>query len=206
MSAKEVFEIGGAVLLSLGGAGALLFALSSWLGKVWATRILEQEQAKHAEQLSRLKGELDKMIHVHRVQFEAEFRALKDIWQAASGLRSHISALRPRMSVTESSEGYDECFWKRYQGFQAALNTFQNAIDDNAPFYSDELFREVDALLRIAKHEEVFVHAEKVKDAQWFKDGEESRQQFFQQATVVGATMRKRIEQLAVRAGEASAQ
>ncbi len=83
-----------------------------------------------------------------------------------------------------------------------ALNTFQSAIDDNAPFYSEEVFREVDALLRIAKHEQVSVQIGRINDPEWFKDGEESRQRFFQQADVVGAAMRKRLGQLAVRAGE----
>ena len=38
------FELAGAVLFSIGSAGAILFALSSWLGKVWASRILERER------------------------------------------------------------------------------------------------------------------------------------------------------------------
>lgn len=38
------FELAGAILFSVGTAGAILFALSSWLGKVWASRILERER------------------------------------------------------------------------------------------------------------------------------------------------------------------
>ena len=38
------FELAGAILFSVGSAGAILFALSSWLGKVWASRILERER------------------------------------------------------------------------------------------------------------------------------------------------------------------
>ena len=58
MTATEVFEVGGAVLLSLGGASALLFGLSSWLGKVWAERILSREKAEQAKELEDFKKRL----------------------------------------------------------------------------------------------------------------------------------------------------
>lgn len=38
------FELAGAILFSIGSAGVIIFALSSWLGKVWATRILDREK------------------------------------------------------------------------------------------------------------------------------------------------------------------
>ena len=40
----QLFELAGAILFSVGSAGVILFALSSWLGKVWANRILEHER------------------------------------------------------------------------------------------------------------------------------------------------------------------
>jgi hypothetical protein len=40
----EPFEIAQAVLLSLGGGGAIVFGLSSFLGKVWAQKILQSEK------------------------------------------------------------------------------------------------------------------------------------------------------------------
>ena len=43
MSFQDVFQIASAVLLSLGTGGAIVVGLSSWLGKVWASRILEKD-------------------------------------------------------------------------------------------------------------------------------------------------------------------
>jgi hypothetical protein len=54
---------------------------------VWANRILEQDRRRYAEEIERVKNELertskrlqaelDKAVHVHRVQFETEFKAL----------------------------------------------------------------------------------------------------------------------------------
>jgi hypothetical protein len=66
----QFFEIAGAILFSIGSAGILLFALSSWLGKVWANRILERERnalevlketylKEHSEKIATYKSVVD---------------------------------------------------------------------------------------------------------------------------------------------------
>lgn len=49
MTAKDIIEIAAASIASIGGSGLLIFGLSSWLGKVWANRILENEKHEHAK-------------------------------------------------------------------------------------------------------------------------------------------------------------
>ena len=51
----NAFEIAQAVLLSVGGGGLIVLALSSWLGKVWANRILEADRLKYSEQIEHIK-------------------------------------------------------------------------------------------------------------------------------------------------------
>jgi kynurenine formamidase len=63
----EVWSIAGAVLASIGGGGVLLLALSSWLGKIWANRILEGDKAKYQKEFAELKSELDRRLHAHNV-------------------------------------------------------------------------------------------------------------------------------------------
>jgi hypothetical protein len=58
MTITDVFSIATTVILSVGGGGIIVFALSSWLGKIWANRLMEAERAKHAEELERLRSEL----------------------------------------------------------------------------------------------------------------------------------------------------
>lgn len=63
-------ELAGAILFSIGSAGAILFALSSWLGKVWANRLLEKERnelailketflKEHGEKITTYKAVID---------------------------------------------------------------------------------------------------------------------------------------------------
>lgn len=59
-----------ASILSVGGGGAIVVGLSSWLGKVWANRLMEIERAKHAQDLVKLQSEL-------RHESEAALSALR---------------------------------------------------------------------------------------------------------------------------------
>lgn len=58
MTLQEVLTIGAAVVASLGGGGLIVFCLSSFLGKVWADRLMESERARHNQELERLRATL----------------------------------------------------------------------------------------------------------------------------------------------------
>lgn len=66
-----MFEFVGTVLFSIASAGAILFGLSSWLGKVWASRILERER----NELSLLK---QAFIKEHNEKFAA-YKAVTNV-------------------------------------------------------------------------------------------------------------------------------
>ena len=55
MSWEDALKLVSAFLASVGGAGAIIFGLSSWLGKVWANRILEADRVKYQTQLEVIK-------------------------------------------------------------------------------------------------------------------------------------------------------
>ena len=59
MDWEVVFKFITASLVSVGAGGALVFALSSWLGKVWARRIIAGESHKLNKDLEKAKRELD---------------------------------------------------------------------------------------------------------------------------------------------------
>lgn len=42
---EQILSVVGSILFALGGGAAIVFALSRWLGGVWANRILENERA-----------------------------------------------------------------------------------------------------------------------------------------------------------------
>src|SRR5262245_26311166 len=125
MTLRAVIEVAAAILVSLGGAGAIVIAAASWLGKVWANRILESDRRRYGEELERvrseletsrrlLQAELDKAVHVHRVQFETEFRVLAEIWEKLAVLRSAMGGLRPIADIIDPDEDPDVRLKRRF--------------------------------------------------------------------------------------------
>jgi hypothetical protein len=58
MSWEDVLKIVTATIASVGVGGALVLALSSFIGKIWAARILENEKHQLLEKLEQTKSEL----------------------------------------------------------------------------------------------------------------------------------------------------
>lgn len=86
------FQLAAAIIASLGGGGALVFGLSSYLGKLWADRALEKERHKYAGILEAAKSELeratnryqvelDSLTLVHRLRTTEEFSRLGQLWR-----------------------------------------------------------------------------------------------------------------------------
>lgn len=74
MSLEEVFKFVGASIFSVLPAGAVIVALATWLGKVWADRILARETNELKRQLSESQHKLD----ISLKQAERELDFLKD--------------------------------------------------------------------------------------------------------------------------------
>jgi hypothetical protein len=65
-SAAAIWELAGAIIVSLGGGALLVVALSSWLGKVWATRIADAERSRLAKEVEGYKTELQQLVEDRR--------------------------------------------------------------------------------------------------------------------------------------------
>ncbi len=146
-----------------------------------------------------LQGELDKAVHVHRVQFETEFRVLSDIWTKLSLLRAAMGGLRPRMDVVDPDEDPKERLARRLRRFEEAFDTFVRAVDDQSPFYPEEIFQELSAALQIARRESTSVSVERPEQkAAWFKEGVANFDALVQSANRVSSLIRKRLSDLQV--------
>ncbi|WP_162926416.1 hypothetical protein [Teredinibacter purpureus] len=73
----EAFEIAQAVLLSLGGGGLIILSLSSFLGKVWAQRILESEKSEHEKEISEFKTRLSSLAHQKSLNYQQKLDLYK---------------------------------------------------------------------------------------------------------------------------------
>jgi len=93
----SVFEISAAILASIGGAAVIMLGLSSWLGKVWANRILEQDRLKYASELENLRNQLrldsQRQELIFSKYFEGQFKLYNDLWVSLVELQSGVDML-----------------------------------------------------------------------------------------------------------------
>jgi hypothetical protein len=153
MSWLEAAKIGSVVLTSLGGGAAIVIALSSWLGKVWATRLMQNEQAKHDAALEHLRAQLHQQTtneielvkrqldiaatsHLREVQEKlAIYRLVADL--VADILGDFDRASWNGVTLATSRERYDQFNKGRMKAYgymamlapQAVMDAFDAVID-----------------------------------------------------------------------------
>lgn len=83
---------------TVGGVSVFVLGLSAWVGRVWATRIADTEKARHAQELERLKLELElTKTQIQRIS-EAKFKLYNDLWASLQDVRSIGDRLWERAS------------------------------------------------------------------------------------------------------------
>lgn len=126
MDWSEAFKVGLATLAALGGSGALVLLLSGWLGRVWASRILENEKAQHQQILLIFQRETSQLLEQERAKFQRELqeishRAAQDLQKAKErsdailkGLESELATRRQvhALQFEREFKNYSET-WKK---------------------------------------------------------------------------------------------
>lgn len=78
MSWTEIGQLSAAILASLGGAGAIVIGFSSYLGKLWADRLMRSEKAAHETALMKLRNELEHDTRSKITALETDLSIFKD--------------------------------------------------------------------------------------------------------------------------------
>jgi hypothetical protein len=131
MEWETVLKFVTASIVSIGAGGAIIFALSSWLGKVWASRILNNEKHKLESELEKTKRELD-VIKETTLRFQNDkiltYRAIVDV--VARILSSFDSHQMGRLQPHEVGSRFDEFNEQRMRvyGYLAMLSP-QSVMD-----------------------------------------------------------------------------
>jgi hypothetical protein len=96
MTFEETIKIATTILLSLGGGGIIVFALSNWLGKVWANRIMAEERAKYERELTELRLKLEKDNQENLSKLQTDLEIYRDTY-----LKAHNDKLTIYRLVTD---------------------------------------------------------------------------------------------------------
>lgn len=98
MTTQNIIEMVAGVIVSIGGGGVIVFALSSWLGKVWANRLMQNEKAEHARALEALRNQLTNETESYKVKLRKSEFIFEKEYQAASEFVSLRRSFLPNFS------------------------------------------------------------------------------------------------------------
>ncbi|MDF5615367.1 hypothetical protein P7M48_12040 [Vibrio parahaemolyticus] len=76
---ESAFNIAQAILVSLGGGAAIVLGASSFLGKLWAQRILQKEQSKMALEIEEYKNKLGELTANKQINYYQKLELYKSV-------------------------------------------------------------------------------------------------------------------------------
>ena len=127
MKLGDILYIAGAIVFSLGGGAALVIALSSWLGKLWAQRIIQSEAAEH-----------QRLTHQHNIRFSnihaTQAELIAKLYALLHKLRQGVRLLRD--SANDDWLGKAEDYGWDLRGSASEAEKF---YDTNCIYFSEEL-------------------------------------------------------------------
>lgn len=92
MNDSSIWNIASAILLSLGGGGVLVLALSSWIGKLWADKLMARETAAHSRALEELRADLNSAHDRSSHLFKEKLALYKQVAEPLIDLVAHVQS------------------------------------------------------------------------------------------------------------------
>jgi hypothetical protein len=134
MTFLDIAKIALTVIASIGGGGAIVFGLSSFLGKLWADRALEKQRHEYAQMiqgkqhqldaaLKRVQMELDTLGLLHSLRTKEEFSRLSKLWKRLANLTEAFKLLTTSEPTNPASNN--------------RLELFNTALHDTRQFFYD---------------------------------------------------------------------
>jgi hypothetical protein len=99
LDTQEIYEIAFTVVGSVGGAGLIILSLSNWLGKVWASRLMQEDIAKHNLNLAELRSKLNTYETEHHIRFQKIYLEQAEVISELYSKLYDVNVVRERMIV-----------------------------------------------------------------------------------------------------------
>ena len=108
------------------------------------TKEIESVKTDYSMRLERLRNALDKTKYMHQKQFNLELAVYRDLWKQLVILREATGSLRPIMdNPLKEGEREEQRKQERGKAFFEAYNPLNRTIEDNRPFYAEEIWAEL---------------------------------------------------------------
>jgi hypothetical protein len=172
MSLKDVVLTVAGVITSLGGGGVIVWALSSYLGKIWANKVLADHKLKLDKELESLKNEHRTEIEKYKTELEKarndynrysskKFEIIEETWSA-------MFKILKELKVYNFNEGN---YTKFLQNTLDVISEYLVLIRKNSLYFNDGLCKLLNDYVSLSS-KVVSDASEKIKKLGNFDDNE----------------------------------
>lgn len=135
MSLKEISQIIAGFIVSIGGAGAIIWKLSSYLGNVWAKKHLENIKKEYQKEIETYKNQLE-MIRVTTLRYSGQqFELYHKLWQSLYNLKLTADML------------WEEANEQNLKKFSQQLRKTTDEVEKSYLFVEESHYNELSNLL-----------------------------------------------------------
>ncbi|HIX14461.1 MAG TPA: hypothetical protein H9740_01830 [Candidatus Hungatella pullicola] len=145
MDWDAILKIGVTIIVSFGGAGAIIAGVVKFAVNEIANSLQKKYELKLSKELEDYKTVLGNKSYVSKTRFDAEFEIYRELSGKSANMVKEVSQLFP--SFTRDSRDDYDTYKKRYDTALDTVVAFQDALASNAPFISSEvqaLFRSLE--------------------------------------------------------------
>ena len=186
------------ILLVSGGVSVVITGLATFLGKIWTERILAKERKSIDVELKKEQAKLDKGLHIHKVKFEKEFLLYQDIWGKLVDLKRAALTLRPMLDSVSRNESNEDRKSRRLKEYHEALNLYVDAVEYSQPFYAEDVYSSLQAVLDATYKESVEYRCGEERDQDYWNASQKNSKEIFELIQVCQKAIRKRYEDVHV--------
>lgn len=153
LTADEIKNIVYTFCSIFGGISIVVSSIVAWIGKMLATKISQENNAKLQQKLEELhteleevkqkyRGNVEQKINVHKLKYEKEMQAYSSIWGSIMLYRRYFERLiQIVISCDKRNIPIDEEDYKEvYSRFHLAYKEVDDAIHGCAPFIPDDIY------------------------------------------------------------------
>lgn len=137
------------IIGSVGVGGSIVAGLSSWLGRVWADRLMAKETAKFREDLAHLTKQLERKNYVSKVRFDAEFAIYRELSKTLVVVVQDASLLFPLDDLQyapSDDKARRQMYKEYYEDAYKSYTAFSNCLASNSAFIAEDIYQDFESI------------------------------------------------------------
>lgn len=143
MTFEEAFNLFYSAIISIGGTGVIILALSSWFGKIWASMLMDSLKRDYQKEIDNYRNQLEILKTTTLRYSDEQFKLYNKLWHSLCTLKYTADSLWE--GATNSN----------LRNFSEQLNKSLDEVDKSYLFIEEEHYKELTKLLNEFKNYEI---------------------------------------------------